>query len=145
MSPLSLRHGFRAFETVSTSEVARSFSLHLKINLRIYVGRRERNMPQPSPDRVDVYTGTEEVCRRRMPDYVWADHLPAQRGDLYGGTSDMAFHKCMDTESRQRPPAAIEEDMSARFTTSHQGCQCNRWSLLYRATTDLVSLASNQD
>ena len=53
------------------------FGFHFEIHFGVNIGRRQRNVPEPGPNRIDVHAGTQEVGRRRPeasaaePNYVW--------------------------------------------------------------------------
>ena len=62
--------------------VRQRLGLHLQIDFRVHVRRRQRHMPQPRPNRVDVHPRSKQVGRRRVPDRVRADPFGAQRRQL---------------------------------------------------------------
>src|ERR1022692_2267383 len=53
---------------------------HLQVDLCIDVGGVKRNMPEPSPNRVDVHAGTEKVDGGRVANGVGADSFSFQCG-----------------------------------------------------------------
>ena len=52
--------------------------LHFKIDLCIDMGGIERNMSQPSTDRIDVDTGAQQMYRGGVANGVWTDLLGRQ-------------------------------------------------------------------
>ena len=48
------------------------FGLHFHVHLGVKVRGVDGDVAKPTPNRVDIVPGPEEVCRRCMADCVWA-------------------------------------------------------------------------
>ena len=84
-------------------------SLHFQVDFRVAVGGLERDVPEPSPDRVDVHARTQEVNGGGVPQGVWADALSPQGGRRRYRSPDTTFDQRMDAVAGDSLAAAVEE------------------------------------
>src|SRR5712691_6941142 len=84
--------------------------LHLQIDFGIDIGRVERDMSQPSADRVDVHSRSEEVDGRGVTDRVCAHFLPGERGYLASGLTGVSLDQRQDSKTGEGLPASVQKD-----------------------------------
>lgn len=89
---------------------------HLQIDFRVNVRRIQRNMPEPGANGIDIHTGAEQMCGRRMSNAVRANPLCHQRGHLGLEAARVTFHQGVNAEASYGMSATIEKCTRCRRT-----------------------------
>jgi len=97
--------------------------LHFKIDLCIDMGGIERNMSQPSTDRIDVDTGAQQMYRGGVANGVWTDLLGRQGRQLLTGSLCRSFDKGVDSEPCEGLLTMVEKDGLAWFSPDDKRSQ----------------------
>jgi hypothetical protein len=53
-------------KVVANVALGQRVGLHLQVDLGVHIGGVQRDVPEPSPDRVEVDAGTQQMAGRRM-------------------------------------------------------------------------------
>ena len=80
-------------------------------------------MTEPTANGVDIHTGAQEVSRSRVANGGWTDAFCSQRRHLRGGSPDIAFDECVDSESGQGLAAAVEKDVFTKSAARNEGME----------------------
>ena len=82
----------------------------LEVNLCIDIGRIDGDVAEPGADGVDVDTGAQQMCGRRMPNGVRADSS-AKQGRMRGSSgADVVAEHRVDAMASNRLAKPIEKD-----------------------------------
>ena len=109
IAPASFR-----FVRIGKLALGQSLGLHLQIDFCIDVGGIDRNVSEPSPNRVDGHAGTEKMGSGRVANRVRADPLCRQRRHPNQGLANVPFDERVDAETGDGVTTAIEEDTRRR-------------------------------
>ena len=100
-------------------------------------------MAEPSSDRVDIHTGTEEVCGGGVSDRVWADSFCRQGRNFELSLQRVALDQAVNAETCDRMTAAIEKDMLVGWTIGDQSCEFSNGDWPERTETFFSAFAAD--
>ena len=101
----------------------KGFGLHLDVYVCVDVGGVQAYVTEPGPDRIDVDARPEKVRRRGVANHMGAHTLVRQRGRSRRGPAHVTLNQRVDSESGQRGPTAVEEDVLSRASPVGQAAQ----------------------
>lgn len=85
-------------------------SFHFQVNFGVYIRRVQRDMSQPSPDRIDVDTAARHMDSCRVANVVRAYPFGLHRWNLTACHFSIVRDETVDTESRHLLVRSAEKD-----------------------------------
>ena len=83
---------------------------HLQVDFSVNVCRVQRDVTQPSANRVDIDTGAEKMHGRGVPNRVDADAFAGYRWGSQCGRRDISPDEVVYSEASHRLLSSVQED-----------------------------------
>src|SRR5580692_717034 len=79
-----------------------SLGLHFQVDLCVYMGSIQRDVPEPATDSVNINTRPEQMTGSRMPNRMGTDVFGFERWDPRARLSHRSSYQGVDTKPGQR-------------------------------------------